>query len=332
MAQTSIPRIFPLQSYRKLEILLKIDRKYFLYIASKSGKYYRPFDTREPGKSKWRHIDNPIDPLKSLQKRINQKILRPVMLALPNEMIGGREGKSIKDSASFHLKKEMVVTLDLRDCFPNISNKKIYTVWFKTLKMGRRNSALLTQLTSFQTRLPQGSSASLALCNLALLPLFEEIRVLCVSRSIAFSFYVDDITFSGKHDVVLSSLDEIIKIIQKHGFALRSKKIRKMPASQKQKVNGVLVNRKLSKEMEEIELIRSTIIDIAKRKKSFVNKKEINSLKGKIQYIKQLSEKKGIRLENFAQTLLDGIEAENIVLNNDRHIRKCNNTKKHEYY
>jgi len=323
---------FPLRSYRKLEALLGIERKYFKYVASKAGKYYRPFDTRELGKMKWRHIDNPIDPLKSLQKRINQKILRPVMLSLPKEMIGGVPGNSIKESALFHTNKEMVVTLDLRDCFPNINNKKIYSVWVSTLNIGRRNSALLTQLTSFQMRLPQGASTSLALCNLALLPLFNEIKDYCESHSVSFSFYVDDITLSGKHDVVLESMSKIIQIIQKHGYAIKSSKIRKMPASQKQKVNGVLVNKKISKEMEEIELVRTMIINTAHSNKIFLIKKEKESIMGKIQHIKQLSEKKGKKLEDFAKTLLEGIKIKEIKYNKKKDIRKCSSTKKHEYY
>lgn len=324
--------IFPLYSYRKLQALLGIDGKYLKHIASKAGRYYKPFDTRDPGKKKWRHIDNPIDPLKSLQKKINQKILRPLMLSLPKEMVGGVQGKSVKDSAMFHTRKEMVVTLDLRDCFPNINNKKIYSVWFSTLKLGRKNSALLTQLTSFQTRLPQGAPTSLALCNLALLPLFNEIKIFCEPNSISVTFYVDDITLSGKHDIVLKSMNKIIQIIQKHGYAIKNKKIRKMPASQKQKVNGVLVNKKISKEMEEIELIRTMIINTAHSNKIFLIKKEKESIMGKIQYIKQLSEKKGKKLEDFAQTLLEGIKIKEIKYNRRRDIRKCSSTKKHEYY
>lgn len=324
-------RIFPLQSYRKLEALLGYDRKYFILIASKTGRYYRPFDSRALGKKKWRHIDNPTDPLKSLQKKINQKILRSVMLSLPIQMVGGIPGKSIKDSAKYHTKKEMVITLDLRDCFPDINNKKVYSVWFESLNMGRRNATLLTQLTTFQTRLPQGASTSQALCNLVLLPLFYEIKSYCELRSIDYSFYVDDITISGKHEVVLKSITDIICFIQKHGYAIRSEKIRKMPASQKQKVNGVLVNKKIAKEMQEIELIRTTVINIAQSKK-VVSQEEIESILGKIHHIKQFSEKKGERLQEFAHTLLDGIETVEMTRNKKYEIRKCTNPKRHKYY
>lgn len=325
-------KIFPLHSSRKLEALLGCEREYFKHIASKSGRYYKPFDTRKIGKEKWRHIDNPVDPLKALQKKINKRILRSVMLILPKQMIGGIPGKSIVHCAKFHTKQEMVVTLDLRDCFPSINNQKVYSIWSQTLNVGRRNSALLTQLTTFQTRLPQGAATSLALCNLALLPLFEEIKVYCEPRSISFTFYVDDITLSGKHNEVLISMKPIISMIQKYGYAIRSKKIRKMPASQKQIVNSVLVNSKVSKEMDEIELIRTTIINIAQRKESSISQKEMESILGKIQHIKQLSEEKGIRLEEFAHTLLDGFELVEIKVNKKYEIRQCDNPKRHKYY
>lgn len=328
MALRLSPSIFPLYSYSKLEVLLGIKRDRFKFIADKAGRYYRPFDKLIPGK-KPRHIDNPVEPLKFLQKKINRRILRPVMLSLPNEMVGGIPGKSIKDNASFHTNQEMVVTLDLRDCYPNINNNKVNYVWLKLLA-GFRNAALLTQLTSFQTRLPQGASTSLAICNLALLPMFEEIKSYCDSKSVNVSLYVDDITLSGKHDIVLNSMGKVINIIQKFGYKISSKKIRKMPASQKQKVNGVLVNKKISKAMDEIESIRTEIINLAKNKKS-IYKNEVDSIMGKIQHVKQLSEKGG-RLELFAQMLLEGADIKEAVFNKKDKIIKCNNTKKHNHY
>lgn len=320
----------PLKSTGLLECLLRKKRSYLYKIASHAGSSYRPFDRLQidsNGEKKWRHIDNPTSELKAIQKAINKGILKKAMLNLPAGILGGIAGKSVKDNAIPHTKQEMVITLDLKDCFPRTSHRKVYSVWKNYFGCGRNNARLLTQLTTFQTRLPQGAPTSLAICNLALLPLFRDIEKYASRHNLTFTLYVDDITISGKAIDALQSITPITKLIQKYGYAVKQKKIRIMPANLKQKVTGFLVNNKLTIEASKIEDIRKLILETGRKKT--VSQQEIDSIRGKILHVKNCSPFQGERLERFAEMLLKK-PIENIPQNSKEKIRMCKSTEKHK--
>lgn len=66
---------------------LGMDRYEVDEVISSINYCYKPFDLLksidEDGSKKWRHIDNPVDELKYLQKKIYEKILKPVAIGLP---------------------------------------------------------------------------------------------------------------------------------------------------------------------------------------------------------------------------------------------------------
>lgn len=296
----------PYFSLQNIERLLKIDRLTLRKIAKHSGSYYNPYDKQEikpDGTKKWRHIANPDHELKKVQVMIYSVILKKHMLLLPEGIMGGISGKSIKDNAYQHLKQELVVTIDIKDCFPKTTNKMVFKAWRETIGCSEKVAGLLTQLTTFQRQLPQGAPTSSALCNLCLLPMFTEIKKYTDENNIAFTLYVDDITLSGNTVDVKASLSFVIATIKKYGFSVSNKKILKMPANVPQKVTGILVNNKVSIAHNKTENIRTTIMQLARRK-STVTIQEYNSIIGKIKYVKKFSEEKGIKLEEFAAMFL----------------------------
>ena len=295
----------PYYSLENIERLLNVKREYLRKIANTAGAYYDPFDMQQiksDGKIKWRHIDNPQKPLKEIQRKILKKILLKNLLQLPDGMIGGVAGKSIKDNALPHTKQEMVVTIDIKDCFPNTTDKMIFNVWANTVDCGRQSS-LFTKLTTFRTILPQGAPTSSALCNLSLLPLFNEIKVYADANNIAFTLYVDDITISGKVINVLPAIGTIIKKIQKYGFGVRREKIAIMPANVPQKTTGLNTNEKVNIAQRKIEGVRNKILLIAKRING-ITTREFNSINGDILFIHGITKEKAEKLREFADLLL----------------------------
>lgn len=296
----------PYYSLKYIERLLGVGRVALRKVAYRVGAYYDPYDEeqiRPNGKTKLRHIDNPNEELKYIQRKILNRILLKQMLLLPEGMIGGIAGKSIRDNAQPHLNQEMVITIDIKDCFPNITDYMILKVWKNIVGCGTESARLLTKLTTFRTILPQGAPTSNALCNLSLLPLFKSIKTYADENRIAFTLYVDDITVSGKTIDVLPAISVIIKKIQKNGFGVRREKIGIMPANNQQKVTGLNANKKLNIAQRKIEEIRKQIIAIARRSNG-IAKSEHNSIKGTIQYVKTVSKDKAERLNEFAEMIL----------------------------
>ena len=83
--------VFPILSVNRLSFLLGIKKSDLVRIAGQAGKYYKPFDMKKNGTTKWRHIDNPKEHLKTIQKKIQKKLLNRILF--PETMIGGVSGE-----------------------------------------------------------------------------------------------------------------------------------------------------------------------------------------------------------------------------------------------
>jgi len=271
--------IFPLVSMRKLEFILGFKRETLKKVASETDSYYHPFDNVKNGKT--RHIDNPTGVLKKIQGRIHERILRNFQL--PEGMMGGVVGKKAKDNAGIHVGQPIVVTMDLRDCFPRIKDKVIFKVFREYLGCSEEIAKLLTRTTTYKTHLPQGAPTSTILANLALLPMFREMKKIASSKGLLLTQWVDDITLSGPGADKL--VDIFIKIIQKHGHAVRHKKVKVMRQSERQEVTGIVVNKKQAASKTRVKTYKDAIFNLA-RKGSSVTEKELKSILGKIEFVR----------------------------------------------
>ena len=318
----------PYYSISNIERLLQIDRITLKRVAQQSGTYYNPCDIKEikeDGNEKWRHIANPNKELKKIQTKIYTTILKGHMLLLPDGMIGGVAGKSIKDNAQPHLQQEMVYTLDIKNCFPKTTHKMVFKAWRETVDCSEEIARLFTQMTTFQRQLPQGAPTSNALCNLCLLPLFNEIKEYVQLTNISFTLYVDDITLSGNTEEVESAIPFVIRKIQKYGYSVSNRKIRRMPAHKTQKVTGIIVNKKTNIAHNTIENIRFLIREIGRRKKG-ITTTEYGSIFGKIQFVKSFSKEKGEKLKELADMVLP--RTVSMIRNEEKPItRKCRHHK-----
>ena len=144
-----------------------INEEELLGSAKLAGEYYDPFDIEKPNGS-WRHIDNPLPVLKRIQRRILSHIL--VLEELPKTMFGGLPGRDAIQNAQVHTGQPVVVILDIKDFFLKIHDKKmIFPVFNKIYQCPGKIAGILTKLTTFQHRLPQGAPTSSYLANLAIL-------------------------------------------------------------------------------------------------------------------------------------------------------------------
>lgn len=320
----------PLLSLKHLEVLLDTPREKLREISENISLHYAPFDTHKKGKPRWRHIDNPDTVLKRIQKKINKYLLTNRSLLLPQEMTGGITGRSINLNASYHIGKECVAVIDINNCFPNISHSKIYKVWINTFNCSTTIASLLTKLTTFERRLPQGAPSSSLLCNFVLLPVFQEIKKIAALNNLDVSIFVDDIIISGSKKNVTHSIQSIIKLLQSEGFSIRKKKMSIATSGHRQKGTGIILNRKISVGRKEINAIRKFIIDVAKNK-DFITSSEINTINGKINFANQISKIQGTKLAIFARKLLVA-PVINTSTQNSNEYRKCNRIERNHVY
>lgn len=327
--------LYPINSVRKLCSILGIRQELIKTISEKAGHFYSPFDRKQiksNGRIKWRHIDNPAKPLKTIQKKINKQLLMNVCKLLPREMTGGISERSALDSASMHTGQPAVAVIDLKDCFPKTNHKRIFRMWRNTLGAGEDVASILTKLTTFQTRLPQGAPTSSSICNIVLHPLFVKINDYCRKNDLKVSLFVDDITISGELDGVRNSVSATMEYIQKAGYAARRNKIEIMSAGVPQRTTGFIVNKRVAVIASKREQIRKEILFLSKKDK--LSKTDLDSIKGKIGYVRLTSLAQADKLEEFLNTvLLDNLDGKLYfeATRSKEITRKCNHTNKHKY-
>ena len=286
----------PIESIDVLSGLLGFETDTILELAQRADRMYRPFDLQHM--EKWRHIDNPNEELKRLQRAIHDSLLRPV--ELPQGIVGGVAGRSIIDNAKIHVGKPWVVHIDIRDFFPNTDIGKVYKALEATFEFDDEVLEVLTHLTTFRRRLPQGSPSSPMLGNLVLLPLYDRVAQMCNKMNLDCSFYIDDITISGKN--ARDAIEPVIGFIRDLGYSVRSKKVNANPSNGSQVVTGLSVNSKVSVTRRRLESIRREIIGLAKPVVG--RERELESVRGKIAFVRMISPRKAVRLEELYSRLL----------------------------
>jgi hypothetical protein len=227
---------------RDLEYRLGVDRNQLRLLAGRWRDEYFPFQQAKRPKphakikkeGKLRQIDNPSRKLKQVQTRILDRILPPV---LPEFLFGAVPGWGIKDHAEKHLGANTVVKMDIKDYYPSITSKHIYSVWSSTLHCSPPIASLLTKLTTYNWHLPQGAPTSPAIANLFLASIYGPVLNECEAKGVTVTAWVDDLIFSGEN--ARSVMELVRKSLALSGLKLSSSKKEILGPRQSKTVTGV---------------------------------------------------------------------------------------------
>lgn len=213
---------------------------YITFADKHYNTYYLP--KKSGGK---RAIDCPGANLKAIQRWILKNHLNK--LEVNKRASGFVEKRGIKRNAMFHLNKRYLLTIDIKNFFPSITQKQV----FETLEeqLSDRDFAIkIAKICTFKRRLPQGAPTSPALSNLVFKKLDDEIMKYCNSELITYSRYADDMTFSSdnKHSLQLA-YKFVNELLYKNGFNINTKKTRYLSGKGNMSVTGVNINRGVPK-------------------------------------------------------------------------------------
>jgi len=243
-----------LGNLRRLAQRLSISLGDLQSLAESASTYYKPFSlvpeqplfSRKPPK-KTRPIDRPTGLLVQVQREINSVLLRPILL--PEHINGAVPKRTILKNAEMHRGASVLVTLDITQCFPSITPTQVYGVWARTLGCSPEVSSLLTVLTTFKRRLPQGAPTSPALANLFIWSIDEPIRNLCRELGLAYSTWLDDLAFSG--DRAREIIQPALQCLAAQSLRVSHRKTRVMGRNCTKKLTGTrlgLFETRLTKE------------------------------------------------------------------------------------
>lgn len=255
-----------------------IENNYKIYhIKKKNGKY--------------RTIYEPSPLLKNIQKRILENILNNKKISKYAKAY--HKGISLKDNASPHIKKDIILKLDINNFFENISFLDVYNSCFQIEYFPKSIGMLLTYLCTYEDHLVIGSPTSAYISNLVMKDFDEEVGSWCENNNITYTRYSDDMTFSGNFNP-----SEVIKFVKKNllylNLTLNNAKTHVIKKSSNQNVTGITVNEKIQANINYRRKIRQEIYYIKKygltshiRKTNIKTdeKTYINSLYGRISFV-----------------------------------------------
>jgi hypothetical protein len=199
--------------------------------------------------------------LERVHEKINNYIFKN--LETPDYIMGFKPGVSIIDVAKRHVRKKLVISLDIKDFFPSIHYKDIFNVLKDRYGFGEYAAWIISKLVTYKNYLPQGTKTSPMASNIAFLPKDEELYKIAAKYNFTYTRYADDITISTNEDYTEEEIEkiinEMISVIEKDGFKINRKKIKIYPNTVKQYVLGMVVNRKLNLPKDKKKLIRAMI-------------------------------------------------------------------------
>jgi len=179
-----------------------------------------------------------------LLKKIQRNILHNVLDELPvsPHATAYRRGAGILRNASPHQGRKQVVKLDIRDFYGSITYLMVYRA-FPRIYYPPSVATLLTHLCCYQDCLPQGAPTSPAISNLVMKPFDDHMGKWCKERSITYTRYCDDMTFSGDFDAG-PLIRKVRSFLLSMGFELNEKKTQILCSGKRQSVTGIVVNEK----------------------------------------------------------------------------------------
>lgn len=242
-------------------------------------------------KGKPRLISQPNHELMKIQRKLNTYLQAVYEFQIPSCVHGfipksKSSHRSIVSNARPHVGKKCVLTIDLQNYFTSIRAKQVQNV-FLSWQLNQEIATALALLCTYKGSLPTGASTSPVLANLCSLELDRKIMQFTEKFQLTYTRYADDLTFSSDVYIEEEVIQNLLKIIHDCGFVVNHKKIRRIGSHRKQKITGIVVNKKLSVDRKIKKKIRAMEYDIQKNGLAFASERHFQLDKPSNEAIRQ---------------------------------------------
>jgi RNA-directed DNA polymerase len=151
--------------------------------------------------------------------------------------------------------------------------------------------------------LPQGSPTSPALANLCSYRLDCRLAGLAASAAARYTRYADDLAFSGNEEFesrVEQFSTHVAAILMEEGFAVHHRKTRIMRQGVRQRLAGLVTNRRPNIVRKDFDLLKATLTNCVRRGPETQNRDAHPQfrlhLEGRVSFVEMINPKKGARL------------------------------------
>jgi hypothetical protein len=230
----------PLFNITGIGVALGISPALIVQILNRPERHYREFTLPKKGGG-LRKIESPRIFLKTIQGFLADYVL--FGLKIHDSVHSFRRARSIITNAAKHEQKNFVANIDVKDFFGSINKNAISKILAEN-GFNDGEADTISSLCTKQDSLPQGAPTSPVISNAALFYFDGIMEQYCTSKSIAYSRYADDITFSGSSRPSIITAISMAETFLKEGpkLFLNKKKTRIASRGGQQRVTGVVVN------------------------------------------------------------------------------------------
>ena len=294
--------------------ILNISNEKYNYLIYKKQYPYMEFYLQKKSGGV-RRILAPCSDLKKVQRDLNVILMNNYNFN--DEIVHGFiKNHSIKTNAIVHKDAKYIVNIDLKNFFDTIHFGRVRGMFMGyPFEFSNYVATNLAKIACYEKKLPQGAPTSPTISNIICYRMDRELMHLCKKYKCKYTRYADDITISTKmlklpieiakfedNNTILS--DYITSIIKKEGFIINHEKLKIRTTANRQEVTGLIVNKKINVKKIYIKNLRAILHNVSKygfylegckyfqgikiTDRDKIEKKFINVLKGKIEFLKMI--------------------------------------------
>ncbi len=222
--------------------------------------------------------------LKLIQRRIKELIGR---ISTPDYLFSGVKGRSYIKNAAFHKNGRYILTVDVKAFYESCDIEYVFRFWRYRFEMPEDLAWLMARICTYKNHIPRGSSHGQLIAFWAYEKMFDRINRLASDGGCNFTLYVDDMAFSSQHPISKRMVFELKSVLREYGLDLHRGKTKFFPKNTPKLVTGCIIqNGELRTPNKRTAEVVRLISELNKAK--YVEKEKINSLRGKINSIRQI--------------------------------------------
>ena len=302
----------PIGTLKALAGMLKHSVEDLLKIANTADQRYRVILRPKDGGGV-RTCYDALGLLKSIHARVRKMILERV--DYPVYLHGGikdavfRRGQ--RANAEQHVRPGTLITVDIKQFFPSVNRRVVFNIWHRFFRFPPSVADILTQLTTKDGFLPQGTKTSDLLANLVFWDVEAQVVADFHERGIKYTRLMDDISCSTKIEMTHQEMSYIVTqlhaMVRKKGLRLNPKKQTIARASQRQVATKLVVNEKTALTPKRRSEVRSEVRALQQLPATATTTqrygKQYRQASGKVAYLRQHHPAEGAQLRAILRSL-----------------------------
>lgn len=206
---------------------------------------------------------------------VQYKILTEILnnVNIPNYIFAFEKERSIPRMAQLHIQKRLVISVDIKDFFPSITQSMVATL-LESLGIAVTPAKILSEICTYSFFLPQGALTSPKISNILVAGTFgPKIQEYCQQKGLSLSIYADDITVSTSQTFenveaqtvfIKEVIQTITQFVEEFGFRINRKKTKVMKPFMRQYVCGTVVNEKVNLKKVDRQRLRAIVHNCSK--------------------------------------------------------------------